>query len=117
MFKNFKRMVSFILLFICTLLLVSSKLVSATTLEDSVKSEGTNIEARSALLMEPISGKIVYEKNIDEQYAPASVTKIMTMLLTMESVDNGKISLDDKVTCSENAKKWVEVQCFLIQEK
>ena len=105
MFKNFKRMVSFILLFICTLLLVSSKLVSATTLEDSVKSEGTNIEARSALLMEPISGKIVYEKNIDEQYAPASVTKIMTMLLTMESVDNGKISLDDKVTCSENAKK------------
>ena len=105
MFKNFKRMISFILLFLCTLLLASSNHVSATTLEDSVKSEGTNIEARSALLMEPISGKIVYEKNIDEQYAPASVTKIMTMLLTMESVDNGKISLDDKVTCSENAKK------------
>ncbi|MDS0527858.1 D-alanyl-D-alanine carboxypeptidase [Clostridium sp. SHJSY1] len=64
-----------------------------------------NIEAKSALLMEPISGKIIYEKNIDEKFAPASVTKIMTMLLAMESVDNGKVSLSDKVTCSENAKK------------
>lgn len=105
MSKNFTRIISFVLVFICGLLIVPYNTVSATTLEDSVKSEGTNIEARSALLMEPISGKIVYEKNIDEQYAPASVTKIMTMLLTIESVDNGKISLDDKVTCSENAKK------------
>lgn len=105
MSKNFTRIISFVLVFICGLLIVPFNTVSATTLEDSVKSEGTNIEARSALLMEPISGKIVYEKNIDEQYAPASVTKIMTMLLTIESVDNGKISLDDKVTCSENAKK------------
>ncbi|MBU5486967.1 D-alanyl-D-alanine carboxypeptidase [Clostridium sp. MSJ-8] len=63
-----------------------------------------NIEARSALLMEPISGKIIYEKNIDEQFAPASVTKVMTMLLAMEAVDSGKITLQDKVTCSENAK-------------
>ncbi|GAB6170290.1 D-alanyl-D-alanine carboxypeptidase family protein [Clostridium carnis] len=67
--------------------------------------EGINVEARSALLMEPITGKIIYEKNIDEKFAPASVTKVMTMLLTMEAVDSGKISLDDKVTCSENAKK------------
>ncbi len=105
MFKNFTRIISFVLVFICGLLIVPFNPVSATTLEDSVKSEGTNIEARSALLMEPISGKIVYEKNIDEQYAPASVTKIMTMLLTIERVDNGYKSLDDKVTCSENAKK------------
>ena len=64
----------------------------------------SNIEAKSALLIEPISGKIIYEKNIDEKFAPASVTKIMTMLLAMEAIDSGKISLDDKVTCSENAK-------------
>ena len=63
-----------------------------------------NIEARSALLMEPISGKLIYEKNIDEQFAPASVTKVMTMLLAMEAIDSGKITLQDKVTCSENAK-------------
>ncbi|WP_195428358.1 D-alanyl-D-alanine carboxypeptidase family protein [Clostridium sp. D46t1_190503_E9] len=67
--------------------------------------EGINVDARSALLIEPTSGKILYEKNIDEKFAPASVTKIMTMLLTMEAVDSGKITLQDKVTCSENAKK------------
>ena len=71
------------------------------------KKEGgeSEIEARSALLMEPISGKILYEKNIDEKFAPASVTKVMTMLLAMEAVDSGKVTLEDKVTCSENAKK------------
>lgn len=63
------------------------------------------VEARSALLIEPISGTILYEKNIDEKFAPASVTKIMTMLLAMEAVDSGKITLQDKITCSENAKK------------
>ncbi|MGG7143593.1 D-alanyl-D-alanine carboxypeptidase family protein [Clostridium nigeriense] len=67
--------------------------------------EGIDVEARSALLIEPTSGKILFEKNADEKFAPASVTKIMTMLLTMEAVDSGKISLNDKVTCSENAKK------------
>ena len=67
--------------------------------------EGIIVDAKSALLIEPTSGKILYEKNIDEKFAPASVTKIMTMLLTMEAIDSGKISLTDKVTCSENAKK------------
>lgn len=67
--------------------------------------EGIDVDARSALLIEPTSGKILFEKNADEKFAPASVTKVMTMLLTMEAVDSGKISLTDKVTCSENAKK------------
>ncbi len=67
--------------------------------------EGINVDAKSALLIEPVSGKVLYEKNPDEKFAPASVTKIMTMLLTMEAIDSGKISLSDKVTCSENAKK------------
>lgn len=66
---------------------------------------GLKVEARSALLIEPTTGKILYENNIDEKFAPASVTKIMTMLLVMEAIDSGKISMDDKVTVSENAKK------------
>lgn len=72
-----------------------------------VKAEETaiKVEARSAILMEPTSGKILYENNPHEKFAPASVTKIMTMLLTMEAVDSGKIKLSDKVTASENAKK------------
>ena len=68
--------------------------------------EGTiNVEARSAVLIEPVSGKVLFEKNSNEKFPPASVTKIMTMLLTMEAVDSGKINLTDKVTISENAKK------------
>lgn len=72
-----------------------------------VKAEGNDldVEARAGLLMEPYSGKIIYEKNSHEKFAPASVTKIMTMLLTMEGVDSGKIKLTDKVVVSENAKK------------
>jgi len=66
---------------------------------------GIKVEAKSAILMEPSSGKILYENNSHEKLAPASVTKIMTMLLTMEAVDSGKIKLSDKVTVSENAKK------------
>lgn len=72
---------------------------------ENSNAESNEIEARSALLMEPCTGKIIYDKNADEKFAPASVTKIMTMLLTIEAVDSGKIALDDKVTCSENAKK------------
>nr|WP_242942322.1 D-alanyl-D-alanine carboxypeptidase family protein [Hathewaya proteolytica] len=69
------------------------------------QNKSLDVEARSSLLIEPTTGKILFEKNKDEQYAPASVTKIMTMLLTMEAVDSGRISLKDKVTVSENAKK------------
>lgn len=73
--------------------------------EDKEEKGGINIEARSALLLEPKSGKVIYEKNADEKFAPASVTKIMTMLLAIEAVDSGNIKLGDKITCSENAKK------------
>ncbi len=103
--NNAKRIISFTLIFIFTLLLLPINLAKAVDKDEKVKSDGTNIEARSALLMEPMSGKVLYEKNADEKFAPASVTKIMTMLITMEAVDSGKIKLDDKVTCSENAKK------------
>lgn len=68
-------------------------------------SGGIIVDAKSALLMEPKSGKVIFEKNSHEKLEPASVTKIMTMLLTMEAVDSGKINLNDKVTVSENAKK------------
>lgn len=67
--------------------------------------ENINVEAKSAILMEAGSGKILFEKNPHEKFAPASVTKIMTMLLAMEAVDSGKIKLSDKITASENAKK------------
>lgn len=73
--------------------------------ENKAQENSLNVDARSALLMEPVSGKIIYEKGSHEKLPPASVTKIMTMLLTMEAVDSGKIKMSDKVTASENAKK------------
>lgn len=95
-----QKIYSIILLILAFMLLPISNIAKAAEEKESMD----NIEARSALLMEPISGKILYEKNIDEQFAPASVTKIMTMLLAMEAVDSGKMKLEDKITCSENAK-------------
>lgn len=72
----------------------------------SVKAEEVlDIEARSALLMEASTGKIIFEKNANEKFAPASVTKIMTMLLAMEKVDRGEMKLTDQITVSETAKK------------
>ncbi|MGL5575907.1 MAG: D-alanyl-D-alanine carboxypeptidase family protein [Sarcina sp.] len=68
-------------------------------------SETIQVEANSALLIEATSGDVIFEKNSNIKYAPASVTKVMTMLLTMEAIDSGKISFNDKVTISENSKK------------
>lgn len=92
-------------------ILLATSIVSTVGTGIAVKAEeqggngGIDVEARSALLMEAKSGTVVYEKNSHEKFAPASVTKIMTMLLAMEAVDSGKIKFDDKITASENAKK------------
>uniref|UniRef100_UPI00272EC4B5 D-alanyl-D-alanine carboxypeptidase family protein n=1 Tax=Thomasclavelia cocleata TaxID=69824 RepID=UPI00272EC4B5 len=58
-------------------------------------------------------GKVLYEHNIHEKLRPASVTKVMTILLIMEALDSGRISLDDKVPCSENATKMGGSQIWL----
>ena len=76
-----------------------------TNKDNKAQENSLNVDARSALLMEPATGKVIYEKGSHEKLPPASVTKVMTMLLTMEAVDSGKIKLSDKVTISENSKK------------
>lgn len=62
-----------------------------------------DIKAKSVALMEPNTGKVLYEANSDEQLAPASITKIMSLLLVMEAIDRGDISLETVVTASEHA--------------
>ena len=62
-----------------------------------------DLKGKSALLMDVATGSILYESNAHEPLAPASVTKVMTMLLIMEAIDSGKISWDDMVTASETA--------------
>ncbi len=72
-----------------------------------------DVNARSAILMEPSTGKIIYEKNSDEMLAPASVTKIMTLLLIYEAVEQKKINWDDMVTVSEHAASMGGSQIYL----
>ena len=59
--------------------------------------------AKSAILLEPTTGEIIFEKNSHEKLHPASMTKMMSMLLIVEAIENGVISWDDMVTVSENA--------------
>ncbi len=68
-----------------------------------VKAEGPEIPAPSAILMDCATGTIIYEKNSHERLPPASVTKVMTLLLVMEALDSGRISWDDMVTASDHA--------------
>ncbi|WP_053955417.1 D-alanyl-D-alanine carboxypeptidase family protein [Inediibacterium massiliense] len=63
------------------------------------------IKGKAALLMEEETGKILYEKNIKEVFPPASITKLMTYLVTMDEIQKGKISLEDEVIISERASK------------
>ena len=72
-----------------------------------------DLKGKSALLMDVATGSILYESNAHEPLAPASVTKVMTMLLIMEAIDSGKISWDDMVTASETAAAKGGSQIYL----
>lgn len=71
-----------------------------------------DLDAKSAILIDAGTGKILYEKNIDQKLPPASVTKIMTMLLAMEAIDNKQITLEDKVIISERASSMGGSQLY-----
>ena len=69
--------------------------------------------AKSAILIEQSTGQVLFEKNSHEKIPPASMTKMMSLLLIMESIDNGKIKLSDKVTVSKNASSMGGSQILL----
>jgi len=77
----------------------------------------TNVElaenAKSAIIIETTTGEILYEKNIHERYAPASMTKMMSLLLVMEYIEDGGMKYTDKVRVSENASSMGGSQIFL----
>ncbi len=68
---------------------------------------------KSAILVDNLSGKVLYEKNADEKLAPASMTKLASMLMVMEAIDNGNLKFEDKVTISEEAANMGGSQVFL----
>ena len=69
----------------------------------------------SAILVEASTGQVIYEKNADEKRSPASITKIMTLLLAMEQIGSGKADLKDEITVSEHAASMGGSQVFLAQ--
>lgn len=83
--------------------------------EESESSDNENISAKAVVLMSIDTGEVLYQENEYEHLSPASVTKIMSILLMLEALDNGDISLTDKVTASEEAVSmggsqiWLEV--------
>lgn len=73
----------------------------------------TEITAPSAILLEASTGQVIYEKNATERRSPASITKIMTLLLIFEALSEGKVSLQDEVVTSAHAKSMGGSQVFL----
>lgn len=96
--------------------LIMAIIIAIIPINLSFANEGNgvlSISSKSAILMDVSSGQILYEKNAHDKLPPASVTKIMTMLLICEALDSGKITLDDSVQISENAASMGGSQIFL----
>ncbi|MBO5701847.1 MAG: D-alanyl-D-alanine carboxypeptidase [Clostridia bacterium] len=84
----------------------------AATWEDNIPTLSP-LDCKSAVLMEAETGRILYEQNADESLPPASVTKVMTLLLTMEAIEKGNITLDQMLTASDHAASMGGTQVFL----
>lgn len=99
---------------ICALMLVLTMVCNSIGLlaADQVPKTITNT-AKSYVLMEANSGKILLENNMEESIPPASITKIMTLLLIYDAIESGKITWDDKVTISEHAAGMGGSQAFM----
>lgn len=82
-------------------------------LVDSVNASQLEIDSPSAILVEASTGEVIYEKNADQPLKPASITKIMTLLLTFEALEKGQIHLEDEVVTSAYAQSMGGSQVFL----
>ena len=120
------------LVILCLMLLISIKSLYADGIDEKNSEESVtenteniveksdmesksviDINGASAVIMEAETGKILFEKNADEALSPASMTKIMTMLLVVEAIDKGFVSLNDQVTISENSAGMGGSQVYL----
>ena len=95
---------------LCIVMLTSPVYAINTLTDDDI-----GISAPSAILMEKVTGEVIYEKNSHERLPPASVTKVMTMLLIVEAVERGDISLEDTVIASERAASFGG-SCVFLEE-
>ncbi len=114
-FLLFIILLNTISLAIYTTIPVWSENTDTTEVNADTASDFLNIESESAILIEQSSGKILYEKNSHDKLRPASVTKIMSILLIMEALDRGDITLETQVPCSEKASSMGGSQIWLDQ--
>ena len=105
------RTIISVLLAVC--LILGSPAGLSASAQETAKTAGPKISAPSALLMEASTGTVIYEKNADEPRNPASVTKIMTLILIFDALQSGKIRLTDEVVTSAHAKSMGGSQVFL----
>ena len=84
-----------------------------TTSSESAEDNSLNLESGSAILIDQSTGNVLYSHNVHEQLRPASVTKVMSILLIMEALDNSQISLEDQIPCSETAHSMGGSQIWL----
>ncbi|MCB7069169.1 D-alanyl-D-alanine carboxypeptidase [Caldibacillus sp. 210928-DFI.2.22] len=97
---------------IITALIISATIIPTPSFASEVKVDLAE-NAKSAILIERDTGTVLFEKNSDERLSPASMTKIMTMLLIMEALEDGKIQWNEKVRTSEYAASMGGSQVFL----
>lgn len=100
---------------LCMLLLLSALLPGHVSAPRLLRDGEIPLQAPSAILMEQETGTVLYEKNADERMAPASVTKVMTMLLILEDLESGKLRLEDTVTASQRAASFGG-SCVFLEE-
>lgn len=98
---------------ISTFILAALLLAAAVPAAGAEEAEGLSLSCASALLMEKETGTVLYEQNSHEKLEPASVTKIMTLLLVMEALDDGRLTTEDLVTVSANAAGMGGSQVYL----
>ena len=115
--KAMKKSVKVKILSVVLILATVCGTIGVGASEMSVGSVGANasldLDCKSAILMDAATGTMLYEQNADEALPPASVTKIMTLLIVMEAIDAGALKLDEQVSVSKNAASMGGSQIFL----
>ena len=100
-------------LFLCAAILFGGVILSVGAAPAAQVGGELDLDCRSAILMEASTGEVLYEMNADEALPPASVTKVMTLLLVMEAIEDGRLSLDETVSASEHACSMGGSQIYL----
>lgn len=108
--KGYRILAAVILIVV---LVQSTVWAEETAQSTTINSSAVSLQTPSAILMEASTGTVLFEKNPDEMRSPASITKIMTLLLTFEALEKGRIKLEDEVSTSAYAKSMGGSQVFL----